>query len=704
MVNLLDVVNELAISEAPLQKLPGRAPAMTVKVPFHEGYIWPDLKDYEDPEGARVFLVQAAGAVGKTEASRALAAHLRWPIIEASQMQVGDYTLTGQVIAGFGMESDFIPSVARGQAGLIIDSLDEAHLKAGTSNFQAFLNNIAWFADGSSSRRPNIVLFSRPDTGELVKTQFEEAGISLALATIDFFDEDKAARFVSSYLSYKSLEFPDADYHVAQSFPVPFAELLHAQMKEIASSLLDRRVTDLSSAWGEVYEFLGYAPVLAVLAEFLAVPNPHAELHSRVGVKLSSHRILLQIVREILEREQGKFQRNKSAELHAKLAPGTDWLLESEVYSADEQAVRLVARHLQVDVAVRLPASVPIEIREEYERAARQFTADHPFLADRDALNIVFGDFIRAKAAVDATCRVSLAPSPMTMITDPGPFFARFVHEFSPRTSEGDASIDEGLVPNLLRSHLKTLQKAPHITFTYMQDESRCQLALEQEDRLESVEFTAQNPSGVSFFPDQLSRGLVLCQDAVVLGRRRGSFILGPATTIIAAEISIDAEILSVDPKIGKQEAPSVIFGIEKVEANYLSRVDSYGPGSFRVSGRKVWPRLQPYVVQSVRPDPVSMQDYVHLRALVKSFRQGAGASPSVYSELLEQRIVKASAVRIQLLDGLQSRGIVSKERDHYYLSTDVLSRYGMSWGALVDGSPTDSVLEFIALVRAGSS
>jgi hypothetical protein len=94
--------------------------------------------------------------------------------------------------------------------------------------------------------------------------------------------------------------------------------------------------------------------------------------------------------------------------------------------------------------------------------------------------------------------------------------------------------------------------------------------------------------------------------------------------------------------------------------------------------------------------------DYVGLRSIVKAFRQGAGGAPSVFADLLEQRIVKSTPARRKYLDKLLALKIVSKDRAHYYLDTRELAKYGVSWESVVDGQPNPAVMKFLRTLENG--
>ena len=420
------------------------------------GYVWPNVRA-TTIEGARIVLVVAAGAVGKSAAAVALAGSLKWPLVDAAKAQVGSYSLSGLLHDALGFESNYIAEVASGRAGIIVDALDEAHLRAGTMNFQAFLDNITKIA-GTGHQNTTIVAFSRPDTAEIVKLFLEETGTAYSLLDIDFFEHGQACDYLESRLAKLHYEHPGRNYNVAVRSASGYARLRDERMREIARTLLAKDVASIESAWADVAAFLGYAPVLSVLAEFLAVSNPYRELSRSLSLSGEASNILLRIIDDLLVREQGKFQEQVCQKLSAQLPALDDWPETEKAYSPEEQGVRLVARHLDLNIVEPPPVLLPSSLRSQYEQDAAQFTADHPFLAGSDAVNVVFGDYILAKAAVDQNCRLVIEPDPSKALRSVGPFFYQFVHQFAPIVNfvadeeQSQAHVEENLISLLVDS------------------------------------------------------------------------------------------------------------------------------------------------------------------------------------------------------------------------------------------------------------
>ncbi|GGN18572.1 hypothetical protein GCM10011609_69560 [Lentzea pudingi] len=705
MKSLSDLMEKLVRIEKPVEKTDPTVTALNVSPSEPEGYVWPGLRDVNTADRARVVLIEAAGAVGKTAAATALASALNWPLVDAAKAQVGSYSLSGLIHDALGFESNFLSEVAIGRAGVIVDALDEAHLKAGTTNFYAFLENVRRLADGAAeSPSPNVILFSRPDTAELVRTFFAESGAPLSSVAIAFFDHSQACGFVISYIANQDRLFPDRDYGHALRNMEALNDLRDLRMKEIASALLTAEVDDLKERWLEVQSFLGYAPVLSVLGEYIAVRNPKAEQSVSIGSKLTARNVLLKIVSNLLEREHGKFQVQVNKKLLSMVSPHEEWRDSESAYNPSEQSIRLVSRRLGLALAISLPASLPPSIREPYEKDAVQFIADHPFIAGKGAVNVVFDDYIKAKAAVDIGCMTSLKPNSRESVKTVGPFFYQFVYEFTRGEDDSDpVALEESLVPLILSSHAKSMAGMSPNSFAYFQsgEDAALMLAGHNSVRRSMITFDVVGLTGVLPLIDRVSRGIVITDGGIVMGATGESFMLGPEVMLVCNELEVVADIISVDPTSrGEKQPPSRIRASKITVPNGKMSIEAPRPGSFEVVGDHSWPTLRKYLKEPVKGMYFIEQGrYVDLRAILRVFQQGLGHAPSVFAEKLDQGIVKNNPDRIAFLGKLQELKIVGKSGAYYYLDTDVLSKYGVGFSDIVQGEPTVNVMKFIGLL-----
>jgi len=709
MNSLQELVGILSPSPLRLKVLDGTVQTLKLFDSVPTGYVWPNIREVNSNDDARIAIVIAAGAVGKSAAAVALAASLQWPIVDAANAQVGSYSLSGLLHDALGFESNYMAEIASGRAGVIIDALDEAHLRAGTTNLQAFLDNIRKLA-GNDHSNLSIVVFSRPDTAEIVELFFTETETPYRVWSLDYFDHGQACSYLESRLAQLHSDHPERDYGVSAKHPSAFAELRDKRMSEIVGALLTHPVDSVESVWADVAGFLGYAPVLSVLAEYLAVSNPSRELSRPLNVGTGARSILLRIVENLLAREQKKFQEQVCPKLTAQLSVHEKWLEVEEAYSPQEQGIRLVARFLGLSLAVQPPALLPPSLRVLYDQDATQFTADHPFLAGTDAVNVVFGDYLLAKAAINRDYHLALKPDPRGALKAVGPFFYEFVHEFAPGDKVADpperpAEITDNLVSLLLASYSQSQIDLKDSVFTYFQSGEYAFLLIggsAQSGGKAPLEFEVVDLCGVLVLPHRLARGFIFTDGGVVLGQAKQRFLLGPAVSLHCAELDIEAGHISVDARGADGSHQPCHISSAEIRVMGKLTIDAPRVDALEIFGEGHWPALRPYIRPLREASEFSSRaSYIDLRAILKGFRQGAGRLPSVYGELMNQRIVKTNPTRKRFLASLQALEIVYEEADHYYLRTSKLTELGINWHSVIDGVPTEPVLKLLERLSA---
>lgn len=695
MKNLSELVKLLNPLATPIAESNPEVEAFIANPSIPNGYVWPDLRDWQSPEGARVILIEAPGAVGKTAAATAIAGRTKWPLVDASRAQVGSYSLSGLIQDALGFESTYLGELSTGRAGVIIDALDEAHLRAGSVNFRAFLGNVLSLTASQVDGFVNVVLLSRPDTAEQVRSAFKSADRPIASATLDFFDYSQACAFIHGFMKRKAEEHPGRDYGVALQHREAFEKLRDERIDEIATALVGEKA-EAASSWGDVRTFLGYAPVLLVLGEYLAVGNPYAAQRRLSGVTADSDTILLEIVASILRREQEKVRDQLWQVLEAMLPAAEDWDGKEHVYSVEEQNVRLLQRHLNLQLKVLHPVTLPDSVRELYEERVELFLGDHPFLAGEEAVNVVFEDYMRAVASVDGKCRASLDPVPRSQVSEVGPFYYQFVHRFAGKNSSETASVvQENLFGLLLSSHSQSLSALNTPAVTYVQRDGLATLMLHEAHRV--LEFEVDDLSGALMVPERLSRAEIITDTDVILEASRTRFLLGPQTVIHCRELAIETERMSVESTdVADKVDPSVIRA-ETVSITKNLSIDVFEPGALVIYGDHTWPTLRQFVHEvDERTKYDVYADYIDLRAILRQFKQQAGRLPSVYHEKMDQTVVKDNPNRLYFMERLLDLGITIRQGTHYYLDTAKLSKYEVSMPDIVNGQLTQKIVRFI--------
>jgi hypothetical protein len=680
---------------------------ISIELSVAPGYVWPNLRSPVVRDGSRIAIIEAPGAVGKSSAAQAIAASLRWPKVDASQAQVGSYSLSGLLQDALGLNSSYISDIVTGNGGIIIDALDEARLKAGSANFRAFLDNIRKMSGAPGPTGVTMILLSRPDTSAIVKSYLESHSCPYTEASLDFFSRDQALRYIDAYMTAMDAKYPGRHYDVSRRFRAAFEALRDSQIVAMCQALLSEPDAKPEKDWERIASFLGYAPVLAVLSAYLAVPNPHAALQSAtLGNNPKS--VLLGVINDILVREQEKFLGQVKYKLRAELPADVTWDRFDTLYAPEEQCVRLAERLIEIPMVVDLPADVPLSLRASYDKHAKQFMADHPFMAGSDAVNVVFADFIKAKASIDPVCLACLGVDPRGSIYAPGPFYYQFVSEFSVSDVENDDPVlPEVLVSVVLDSQAQTASAEDRNLVRYYQRDGEAYLILVDTfaaDDDNAIVFRIGNPSGAIQFVARLSRCIVSTDEAIIFGTRNSRFTLGPYALVGAGEVVIDADTLSIDTSGLEDPGLSVILADRFSIAGPLT-IDAPVPEALAVDSANAWPVLRPYLRQAPSfPQLLDLGSYMDLRAVIRAFRQRAGSAPSVYEELMDQRVVKTNQRRRDYLDRLVQLGVVDRKNKHYYLSTDELSKFGVDWGALTSGEPSAAVKSLIGRLESSEA
>ena len=699
-----------------IAKLPSRAEFVQEKVPqglaFVDrpaegpGYIMPSFEVIKWPVDASVLVIEAAGAVGKSAAAMALSARLRWPLIRAEHAQVGSYSLSGLIQDALGFSSSYIQEMAIGEAGVVVDSLDEAHFRAGAQNFLAFLENIqraSGAIDPSSSpRKPSVVLFARTDTADLVKLSFADANLALAEIRLDFFNQEDARRFIDSHMARRFGETGRSEYNVRLRAPGPYERLRKLRFTQIAKALLHQQDGDIDKEWPRLRDFLGYAPVLVALAEALAVSNPAAARETlERDLALDESNLLRVIVQSILDREQQKFSSLIYARLVASLPVESDAQLDiNTIYTSEEQAIRVSAVVDRNELRAAPPASLPTALRPAYEEAAKQFTADHPFVRNGQYASVVFGDWVQATTCLSTFAQLALERRPHLLVRKVGPFFAHFVSD-----QMKSAGVTEALVEALLSSWS---QEAELSRFPFHEarvilgaDASNltCVEGKDIHDSTSKYDFKIVECTGALTLFGPLNNLTLLSDQGLILGRRTEQLSLGPTAIIAANELVVDAEIVVVEPVRGK-EGGVTLSALAAFSADYVIQVRAT-TDQLTVYVDSPPQAFRPYAsTLTMESNVVPYFDYVDLRAILTSFKPSAAGGPAVYWEKLDRAILKDNLNRKRLYKALSNAQVTYRSGDLYRLDLTALAALKFNLSDVKGGNPSPNVLSFLARTR----
>lgn len=697
-----EIISKLPVVPAPPQPS-GQHAAFEVSPKVIEHFVPPTFEIVDWPESAGVLVIEAPGAVGKTVTGEALASRLGWPLVRAEKAQVGSYSLSGLVNDALDF-SDYLSRVRDASAGLVVDSLDEAHLKAGTQNFLAFVQNIISIRAKEVGRtQPSIILLSRTDTAELIRLAFDDSEEPVAHVKLSFFDHDSALSFLGGHLRGRFAATGQADYNVAFAAPRPFEQLVDERFRQLMQILIGRRPRDLREDWESCDEFLGYAPVLTVIAESAACTNPARELADLRKSSLGSNeQLLLEICEKILLREQDKFSKNFLLKLRASLpaADGREILAET-VYSPQEQLIRVFAQATDSVLASTPPFDLPDSLRPMYEDAVGQFLADHPFIRNGQFSSAVFKDFVYASLADNLAGKASLERSPSRSIRDAGPFFAGFFAYLA--GGAPTPKVPESLVLQLASSWRQWFEltgiRDGFIEVHLMEGHGYLASSSVEQERIgvQPVrQFEIYDMSGAFAMPHVPNNFLFVTNQGVVLGERNRALNVGSASLVSASEIEIQADTLSFQ---GAQKSVRAAFAAEEVRADYLSSY-SVSRQQLLIYADRVPQLLQPLQAHlGVGEHVIPFSDYVDLRAILLSLRRTVHTGICVPRDQLE-RILRGSSHRPVLLESLLRSEVLELEDDWYRLKPENLATVGFSLQDIKNGEPSRAILDYLGVCR----
>lgn len=492
----------------PLQdKLEEKQPALgvTISTSMPSAYVTPTISVEQNgtPNSAPLLLISAAGAMGKSMASMAIASQLKCPRLDLSQTIVGQNSHSGILASALKISSfaRYTELLNNGEASLVIDALDEAPLRSGDRAFFAFMESLAVEANSLAVKAHQIVVLGRPQNIELFSDLCEDLGVPTTVARIDSLALPSALELIDQILLATS---PSNASH--RTHPVPAREYWEAYLVGLGEQLSSD--PDFSAKdWDLVSDFLGYPPVLAALAPILeqanyisALQDHHTE-HQGSGERSG---ILLRIVDNLLARESNKVQSALRQELDQ-----LDERIIHALYTHDEQISRILS-HLGVPTSIPLPASLPEELRPAYEDRIGAFVSDHPFLdggSSSKARNIVFSDYLRAlvDSKVSYVNVVSESRLDGRGLWNVGPFYAYFMHAIALQANDHATSaflLNEDYVNEIVRSWVASAAPNTRGSASYHhENDDAPTLLLTLEDQsghhIDGLDFTVSEPTGV---------------------------------------------------------------------------------------------------------------------------------------------------------------------------------------------------------------
>jgi hypothetical protein len=556
------------------------------------------------------------------------------------------------------------------------------------------MRNVSELLQGAE-RKSQVLIFGRRDTLETAYLVLDEFGLTPSQAVVAPLSYEQSCLLVEGMLD--TLEVNGRPFNTHRVHQVPFGEFRDRTLLDMARALGNDSPT-IRDAWDDSGEFLGYPPVILVLARYLQVDNPAAAVTGVSspggGNPVARGDLLLEVVNGILDRESEKVRLQMAPALHLNEA---DPKL-SVVYTREEQVLRLLGFLADMALDVALPATLANGERAVYEEQVGGFLPDHPFLDGRTVANVVFEDYLQAFVVTAPTQGLALNTAVHKLRLSVGPFFAHFVSAMSESGSGDVALVAEDVVDRLIKSYESSSNDpAP---FVYSFSPRGATLVLSEDaassEKLDSaLVFLVERPSGILLLTSPVSRGLVVCPEGgVSVTSSTDEVILGPEFILLCEDLQLDGKRLSIlsSPlsKFNLGPAGGVHLIVKNsVEHDPELRIHAQPADTLSISWKNPSYQWRPFVA-SVEPtldntvdSQKSWQVMFGLRRLLSAFHSSAANDPSLYHEYLHRFAVGSNPIFSASLEGLIELNVIRREGTLYRLNLERLAGYGINYAAL---------------------
>lgn len=688
-----------------------------------EAFIMPGLQRVADDSAApSVILIEARAAVGKSMLARHLAWQAGAPLWDLSQVYVGSGTLWGSLARAFGPQqlNRVIGQMLVGEFVLIIDALDEAEMHAGGAAFDAFLIELRdMFA--TPRRSPSAVILGRAETIEYVDLFLGGQVPSRRYRIMDF-ERERACAFVDRRLDYGLVTGPGFTPGANRKREPVYIEARDRLFDFLADRLLSaahgppaagglsgpgEQAAHVGEWTARTRSFLGYAPVLEAIAEYLASYSAsYQALIADLGAMerdpynsgSAQWTMLRTIVRQLLAREQ-----RKVVDQLRKMIPDSGDIEWTRVYTPQEQCAHILGRLTGRQELLHAGPDMPGEAKARYRDLLRNAIPNHPFLCSSGYANVVFRDYVHAwglmvasEAAREAV-RVELhadeyLPAPLL-----GPFVITGGDEKGPAVISGQ---DLGFVYESL------LTQGDSRLFLYAEPGEDATVLVGNDIAADIAAFRVSRPDeGVRFWR-RLARADVRGELTVQLGlpARRG-FSLGPDVTLDVGIIEVPGNAVRVkatrrDGDVVVNASAGYVGGMNQLE------LSKYGDGELAVWWES--PRY-PWVEFAKAPLPAGggtvsderLHDaYLNLTRIARAFSFHSYHTIRGHLFLNDNTIGRQARNNPQLrslFDWLVDQGIiVPQPHDAYFMSAGSFRALGISAFDILSRRETPEIRRFV--------
>jgi hypothetical protein len=643
-------------------------------------FVPPPLRHLSGDRSAPVVLLSAPAAVGKSTLAQHLSVASGAPLWDLSRLRLGDAVLIGSLGRAYGYDElgTVVPAISSGSLSIILDGLDEAYVRSGIDGLHALAIDIRDVMQHGREPSPAVsfVVLGRPTAVEFFELILNELGVKSERLAIEFFSGDSADALI------------DAQAGAGVTKP-QYQQARNKLMESIEASI----GSDISEH--DRQSFLGYAPVLSALGNYLRDP---AEVlvalanQSAQGGAFSDQ--LVQVNLDILRREQLKVRQQLDD-------PSA---VSDAFFSAEHQLQMLLSDTPKQLVESGWTATTEMA-RQQAAEAARTALEGHPFVVADELeqpfvtrfVNTVFRDFLVAEAlksdeALDAYIAIdeafwggAYAPSALMAL-----FYLRPTGGGT-ATREVDPEIF-ALIHTSLTAETPSHEEP--VTLVIEEVDLGVQVSVGRRALPDTLDFNVLPArSGRLTLATPLSHLSLNVRDLSLQLRTVGQELaLGPRLTLAAPQIELEAQSLWIDA----DAASPVVLNATRIRAmaSHLEvRLDD--SAALVVQANELPFPLRRYATarpEGIDADETLLTPLLDLRRLLAWFEAGPVGEVGYFKKPLDTAIRKGRISK-PMLDYALRTGLLEERGKLYMLETEQshLNRFRLRQGAL-----DDSLREFL--------
>ena len=668
-----------------------------VEPPFIQLETYVD-EGYTSLQQARIILISAPGATGKSALSTYMSYSLGIPIFDLGKhKEVGAHSLVGLLVDNLDTDeyTRFVNGLKNGRESMIIDGLDEGEIKVNKAAFESFLDDTIKIAKGASGTP--FIMLGRSRTVDDVIYYLESKEVPVACLQIEPFTIDKASEFID-----KSM-FSQGN---AQRFIEPYKNV----QKYIIDSIQGFFANDGELVYQAYNRFIGYAPVLMAITSLLKERCDYNKLLNEfLEEQRSNIDLVINIIEKILLREREKIRIQVLDQLLVHYDNSFKGVVLEKAASIEEQCARVLCAILGINYdEFSSPLTNNPEFNNKYKIQMDRWILNHPFInainsSKIEFQNIVFESYVVALLAKNN----KLVPTVVSYLQQ-SKSNSYLLFDFYYKLVDTSRKIDYQILPFIFDSFraLDSLGAGSSMEMISMTEEAdflevECLLTFSRIGLDPEIEFYTVIPYyGTIVLPSSLC-GISLYVPVDVCCRSP-HLEIRPPLSIKCKGFSIQSrDIVISAPKTGDDDA------LIECEHFMASSEEGLLPAVYNRSGRSIlkirtksqlsYPFNEYWVqpIEDVIDDKALLERYNKLRRTIRLFR--LTDTLSRHKDFINCRIC-GSPIGKAVVDKLVASGIIVPDGIMYFLNTKALdAQLGLSYDSIHFGELNEQVCRFLS-------